>query len=1701
MGGKPLHLAILAQGPTARCTFFFLKMRIFAHHGLAPRFGWLWVLGCLPGLFWGPGRPLGRFRSGGGGPEGRLPFAGSTAIDGDPGSHRGHGDGKWRPSQPCPSGATGASLQIGEEKTTCGLWFGSEPLDGSGSMGHQFDYNANGDSGGHLGPGEGGRTKNEVCKHPGSGRRFRICGGERIPKAGMVADLCQPDRRLADGAGRSHHRATVGPAQEAHDEAMPLCRLRGVPAIWKESASSAALQDLCHDTEWLLHEGTSRSKRNRPVESIFPGVPHCSPDVERGDDGNGGSLRVLYREAGQALQGVLALGSPSRRAGPFRAHAETEGGSGDGHRVGGEGTCYVEPRQSLGGAVQETSQGLRLLGRTSASPCKRLACPRLEGKTTHALRSHCREQHPGWSSRTEGRDGGPERSSRAVEEVGKRTPSRSQEKEVSGNGGQGQRHEGKGQGQRQRQTSSLLCLEQQQWGLCWTPSRIRLPRKGRKRTPMHGLWISWTPLAPMRPEGKLIEELKKDWARRDKNDKAKVHDIPIMVWGRSRSRRRSDGKDQTNQDGDERRGGGRKRRRSKGREDKTDDEPKAEFNGKLMTLEVYTMKRRFNFLHMYAGVRDPLCKAIDEEAKRHRMKVSLFSAEKENGVDLLEEEPYLDFLKKAKEGFWDGMHSGFPCTSFSRLRWREAEGYPGPVRSKSHPYGLPGLSTYRQAEADEGTLHASRSVHMADKIISSRPEDKLRPFATLENPPPTDHAEHLSAWELPEVADLFEKYQKENFQLASFPTCAYQPHLDFGLRIYKPQMFGGTLPGISSLRSRCVCGDAGHIPVVGKERSAASGEYPEDLCKQYARLVIRQFQRMAKAEFYTKRQEDLRKEVDDLKRRSQKHQRRDPSSTRGASSEKKEETDVKDEEEVVKATASSKAKGKAKAKQEKDEYEYTYEYESSESSDEQAQKDAKKDKEDETDDQDVTKDDKAWKGGEGKFEMMRNSKAKRDDPRNLNFVGGMRNPAEVVEGMPNALTLGLRVFAAWERFLKSNKAAMETAANYGTDSCHLDGRTLERWGAELRKVVGARGKMRAQLKSKWVYTSPIQSDIVSAWTSKAADADVEVARWIDEGTPLGINLDIKSRGIFPPSDKESEQESMVDAAMQMARGSLVNYASVRENVEDTKVEVERLEKLGFLKRLDEKTVMEEFSQGTISRLAIIVKERPDKTKKRRLIIDLRRSGGNSKARLEERLVLPRALDAVGMMRTMAKMKEGPNIAEQRELWKRELVLIDISDAFPHLAVHHQELEHCLTPGLQEGEFFLFRALLFGYKTAPLLWSRVAAWLGRLLQACVPLHEGRHQIYLDDSLWLIQGTLQRRNEVLAFILYTMGALGFNLSINKGERGARVTWSGVEFHLGDNHVLLTLPEKFINDLQERVGAWEAKGMAPLKDLRAICGKLSWLSGVLPRTRWMLRVFYAVLAQREAEVRGGLEEARRQTRTDSRNKEHLFVVKRLEGARQALLEYLNVTKERPTRKISLSPRDKARVTITTDASPEGLGAILIINSQVIDALASPVTELDAKDLEFELGASSSQGTVEALALVVALQHWCNKLAGMSIELTVQADSVTALAMAQKQSAASPSLNFLGAILGILLEKAKVEDMRLVHIPGVANKAADYLSRPSKWKGTPRPTELGDVKITEAGPRSEGFYQLAPPGRKPDLWGASDGEEGLGPWHSLFK
>ena len=315
--------------------------------------------------------------------------------------------------------------------------------------------------------------------------------------------------------------------------------------------------------------------------------------------------------------------------------------------------------------------------------------------------------------------------------------------------------------------------------------------------------------------------------------------------------------------------------------------------------------------------------------------------------------------------------------------------------------------------------------------------------------------------------------------------------------------------------------------------------------------------------------------------------------------------------------------------------------------------------------------------------------------------------------------------------------------------------------------------------------------------------------------PLGIELPIKSCGIFPPTLKGDELQEGGDVlAAQGLREDIGNYTSVVEQEEDAKVEIERLIHCGHaVKVKKEEAEKKGFRGTTISKLGLIVKVKENGAKKRRIIFDLRRSGGNSKASLPERFVLPRPADAIAMLRRMRAAHASTPRPQDKVM---ELVMIDVSDAYMHLAVAEEEKGHCLAPALDGDHWLLFVALLLGYKTAPLTWSRVAALVARLVQSIIPAERGTHQVYLDDSLWAPCGTLASRNSTLACILTTMDALGLKLSLAKGERSATVTWIGVNFKLvapDYDYLLVTLPERFMDELQKQLQL-EAPNFAKLR-----------------------------------------------------------------------------------------------------------------------------------------------------------------------------------------------------------------------------------------------------------------------------------------------
>ncbi len=1110
-----------------------------------------------------------------------------------------------------------------------------------------------------------------------------------------------------------------------------------------------------------------------------------------------------------------------------------------------------------------------------------------------------------------------------------------------------------------------------------------------------------------------------------------------------------------------------------GQETHPDDEEidgdEIEINGELMTEKSYVRARLFKFIHHFSGEVDHLSKAIEEEAKVRNMKVVCISVDKASGGDLAATQPYAGHVESIRQGDVDGYHSGFPCHSFSRVRWRSAPNLPGPVRSRQFPYGLPTNDGKQKLEADRGTIMMCRSIEACKAMAETNDTFTAVGFYTMENPPPSSGGDdpHISAWEMPEMVKFVES--RSDFRKAFFHTCRYQQAVPAGLRIKKPQMFGGNLGGLGNPSKRCSCGDAGHVEVVGKEKSKKSGEYPPDLCGAYAKLALDHFEKMGRAEFWDAKEKIMAKRLKKLRDKADGYDKE------AERAKERMKADKAREPTTPKIRLRPRSPGAPKKKRKAEDELAESEDEKKETKKEEAQPSSF-----------------GWTPGEGKHGTVRISQAKTNHPRNIAFFGGMGHPAKAVEQLPTVQALGVRMSAAWDKFVRLHPRVLETAETYGTKEVKVHEDLVDRWREELRKLWGTKPAPSVRLKEPEEYQTPVDFRLLRSWQERSGDPEGEVPEWLEHGCPLGIEKKIKVCDIFPQlPEEESKVAGDSDMAAELERKGFRNYASMEENKTDAELEIARYEKEGYVARISREEGQKRYAGGTISRLGLVLKVKENGEKKRRVVIDLRRSGGNAKSSLPEKLVLPRPVDVMRMLKEMNERWAGRKAEEGVEF-----AVVDVADAFTVLPLHPDEHRHALAPSTEQNQLLLFKALLFGYRTAPLLYSRFAAMIARLLQSGMDPKMACHQVYLDDSLWVLVGTLSQKSSSLSLVLYTMLALKIKVALQKGERAAHVTWVGVRFSLPDRDSLVVgLPEKFLEETKAVLISWQGKGMASLKELRSLAGKAAWLSNILPRARWVTSVLYAVLKSTEAEEDN--------VKADGRVKKGLFSVNRLESARRWLVAFVDAAMARPMRKISITSKNQMEVKLCCDASPEGLGSILVINGSPVAALASPVDESDVELLGIEKGASSSQGVLEALCLLVALKHWKKRFVGHVLTLDAQSDSMVALAVSQRLAASTPTLNWLGAEMSISLEEAGVEIFRSVHIPGKANIEADYLSRPSLWPKVSLPKALEPLAAAIEIPavRDAAYYHLPGPTVDSSLWGAAATSTGsCGTWDSVI-
>ena len=113
------------------------------------------------------------------------------------------------------------------------------------------------------------------------------------------------------------------------------------------------------------------------------------------------------------------------------------------------------------------------------------------------------------------------------------------------------------------------------------------------------------------------------------------------------------------------------------------------------------------------------------------------------------------------------------------------------------------------------------------------------------------------------------------------------------------------------------------------------------------------------------------------------------------------------------------------------------------------------------------------------------------------------------------------------------------------------------------------------------------------------------------------------------------------------------------------------------------------------------------------------------------------------------------------------------------------------------------------------------------------------------------------------------------------------------------------------------------------------------------------------------------------------------------------------------------------------------------VLEAFEAAWGPDDTTNLGLVIGDSASQALAEFLTVFLAVVVWRAKLAQEGFAFQVRSDSTAALSATDKLAGKLVVTNFVATELALRLEVIGVREVDVLHVPGVLNKMADWLSR----------------------------------------------------------
>ena len=666
-------------------------------------------------------------------------------------------------------------------------------------------------------------------------------------------------------------------------------------------------------------------------------------------------------------------------------------------------------------------------------------------------------------------------------------------------------------------------------------------------------------------------------------------------------------------------------------------------------------------------------------------------------------------------------------------------------------------------------------------------------------------------------------------------------------------------------------------------------------------------------------------------------------------------------------------------------------------------------------------------------------------------VGGLRSPREAVRHSSELRKVGVIVRNLIDRkltpevescFLASIGAPLGTAniPKSWVDSLRVEiAQHLTRtMGLELQ--IGAWEDFNLSVDNHDCQTQ-LKHAFVKLWAKAAEDPALKIVDWLEQGAPAGVTLQPDLDGIFP--EAEHDQELLDFEVLHTDFDSFQNYLGV----EDSPAAKDALQ--GYIDKgyLVPYGTLEECavalgSPPILSKLGCISKTKlnPDGTQtvKHRIILDARRSNVTSATQRRYRSVLPRLTDAVQDALVFASELQPGQVMEQ--------MIADISDAFWQIPLHPNERKFFVAKF--QGRFLSFVRTAQGSRAAPLTFCAVMAMLTRFAQALFfrdagcrnHPEEARLQVYTDDPWLIARGSQSQINRTFAVLMIAWELFGLPVATHKAVRGVCLKWIGMKLEVSPREVKVHVPEDKVLELETLSLQILSGNVVSCKLLRSYAGKAMNIATVIHTWRPFVQQLFAALNTE------GLSGAPK----------HCVWTKQIQTPMYWILAFLHQLRSHLVRRwdVAAFANKGEHVAIMWDASPFGLGAVLILNGVIKEYLHDISQPFETDLLDISIGSSESQQTMEALAGLVALRIWKQHWMSARAFLALRSDNMGALTLFGRLKTSSRANSIIAREFALDLGDSSFAPQVTEHIPGFSNIICDNLSRlqdPSKQYSIP--------------------------------------------------